>query len=148
VSGWLESHKPAAPVRVHLLLAASMWSLVGAVLLTLGCRWTWAGSAGAGAGLLAVGLLAGVLKSLLVLDRAGRAIAARITARGHGRCIGGFLSVRSWAMILVMAGGGRLLRSLPAARAPVGVLYVAVGIGLLLSSRLLWRALRIALSSS
>jgi len=147
MSGWLESHKPSASVRAHLLLAAVMWSVVGAALLTVGCRWTWTDSPLRGAGLVVVGLLAGALKSRLVLDRAGRAIAERIEARGHGRCIGGFLSLRSWLLVLAMAGAGRLLRSLPAARTLVGVLYVIVGVALVLSSRLIWRALSTAAAS-
>ena len=139
---WLETFKPGAPVTVHLLLAATMWSVVGAVLLALGCRWASTTSPVATAGLVAIGLLIGVLKSYVVLDRAGKAIAGRIVARGHGRCLGGFLALRSWAMVAAMAGAGRLLRSVPAAHTAVGVLYIAIGVGLLLSSRLIWRAFR------
>ena len=40
---WLDAHKPAGSVGVHLLLAALMWSLVGAALLVLGVLWVLGG---------------------------------------------------------------------------------------------------------
>ena len=38
---WLNTfrHKPAAKARTHLLLAALMWTIVGAMLLTVGAHW-------------------------------------------------------------------------------------------------------------
>ena len=39
MSEWREAYKPAAPARLHLLLAAGMWTGVGALLLVFGVRW-------------------------------------------------------------------------------------------------------------
>ena len=68
----------------------------------------------------------------------------RIASRGDGRCIGGFLSARSWLLVALMSGAGRLLRGgllpLPVA----GTLYVAIGTGLLFSSRIAWLRWRAA----
>jgi hypothetical protein len=94
--------------------------------------------------LVPVGLFAGLVKSRLILDPSCARIAARIEARGSGRCIGGFLSVQSWLLVGAMAVGGRLLRSVPEVRPVVAVVYVAVGVGLVVSSRGLWRAWRAA----
>ncbi len=140
--GWLESHKPAAPVHVHLLSAGLMWSAVGAVLVAVGGRWLWLSGAGAAPWLAALALALGALKAHLVLDRTARRTVDRIRERGDGRCLGGFLSVRSWALVAMMAGLGRLLRGSHLARYLLGFLYLAVGTALLLSSRVAWRAWR------
>ena len=133
----LEKLKPAASARTQLALAGCMWSVVGLALAGFGALWLieggtdWIWVMGAGAA------LAGAAKSRFVLDRTARRMAERIRARGDGRCVGGFLSPWSWLLVAVMASGGRLLRSvLPPAWA--GALYLRVGTGLLLSSRLLW----------
>lgn len=140
--GWFETHKPAAPARVHLFLATLMWSVVGTVLLVTGVIWTAKLGWPTASFLLCAGALGGLLKSRLILNRAARRIGTRIMARGDGRCIGGVLSVRSWALVACMAGAGRLLRAQFAWIPALGALYVAIGIALLVSSRVVWRTRR------
>ena len=139
---WIERYKPVAAVRVHLLLAGLMWMVVGAALVGFGGRWLWQLPTPAAPWLAALALAIGVFKARFVLDRAARTIVDRIRERGDGRCLGGFLSVRSWALVAAMAAGGRLLRGSHVARGLLGVLYIAVGTALLLSSRVAWRAWR------
>ncbi len=131
--------KPSAPARVHLLLAGLLWLVVGTLLAIFGGRWLWIdwGWPGAAASLAAVAI--GIAKSHWVLDRAAVRMAVRIGERGDGRCIGGFLSWKTWLLVGLMSGGGRLLRHLVGANGFVGLLYLAVGVALLRSSRLLWR---------
>ncbi len=139
---WIRSYKPAAPARVHLLLAAMLWSIVGGAMLAFGIKWL----ADWGSGyvwLVAVGAAAlGLLKARVVLREAADRIVTRIRERGDGRCLGGFLSPKTWLFVLLMIAGGRVLRSglLPAAAA--GFIYAAVGAALLWASRRLWRAWR------
>jgi hypothetical protein len=138
---WAERHKPAAAVSTHLMLAWLMWVLVGSALVCFGARWLWMAAPRA-APFVAVGAIAiGAAKSRLVLDRAARRIIERIRVRGDGRCLGGFLSLRTWALVVVMMAAGRLLRG-NVAHGIVGPLYVAVGTALCLSSRLSWQAWR------
>jgi len=127
---------------VQLLLAGLMWTVVGTALVVVGGSWVLRSPVLLTRLLLVAAVVVGVVKSLMVLDRAARKIALRIEARGNGRCVGGFLSWRSWALVAVMAGAGRLLRSGVIALRIVGLLYVAVGIALVLSSRVLWSAFR------
>ncbi len=131
--------KPAASASVHLLLAAMLWSVVGTVLAIFGTRWIWLdwGWPGAAVGLAAVAI--GVAKSHWVLDRAATRMAVRIAERGDGNCIGGFLSWKTWLLVGLMSGGGRLLRYLVGANGFIGLLYLAVGVALVRSSRVLWR---------
>jgi hypothetical protein len=136
----LEAYKPAASARTHLLLAAAMWTVVGAVLVLLGVKWTLNGKMPLRWLLLAAAVVAGGLKARFVLRRAADRMIERIETRGDGRCIGGFLSIRSWAFVALMAGAGRLLRGELLPRAVVGLIYVAVGTALLLAGRRLWHA--------
>jgi len=131
--------KPAASAGVHLLLAALLWSVVGTVLAIFGARWIWLdwGWPGTAAGLAAVAI--GVAKSRWILDRAAARMATRIAERGDGRCIGGFLSWKTWLLVALMSGSGRLLRFLVGANGFIGLLYLAVGVALVRSSRVLWR---------
>jgi hypothetical protein len=131
--------KPAASARQHLLLAAAMWGMVGIGLLGAGTWWAIGGEGVAAAGILVAALGAGALKSWLVLDRTADRIARRIVERGDSRCIGGFLSVPSWLLVIGMVLAGRFLRALGFPPGVAGFIYVAVGAGLLLSSRRLWR---------
>jgi hypothetical protein len=122
-----------------------MWSIVGAGLISFGFRWTVADSpASRFLPLVAGGILAGAVKSKFFLDRAALKIVTRIAVRGEGRCAGGFLSLRSWALVLAMIAAGRLLRGSLIPAVAVGTLYVAVGTGLILSSRHAWQAWRAA----
>jgi len=144
---WTERHKPAAGVSTHLMLAWMMWVGVGAGLAVVGARWTWESTPGAAAWLTAAAVAVGVVKSLLVLDRAARRVVDRIRARGDGRCLGGFLSLRTWGLVVLMMVAGRILRG-TLAHGIVGPLYIAVGTALCLSSRLSWHAWRESLRRS
>jgi len=138
---WAEDHKPAAAMSTHLMLAWLMWAVVGAGLAVVGMRWSWE-SAPALAPWIALGTVAaGALKSRVVLDGVARKVVERIQARGDGRCLGGFLSWRTWALVVLMMAGGRVLRG-TFAHGVVGPLYIVVGCALILSSRLTWRAWR------
>jgi hypothetical protein len=139
---WVERYKPAAAVRVHLLLAGLMWTVVGAALVGFGGRWLWQLPTPAAPWLAMLAVAIGIFKSRFVLDRAARRMVDRILEHGDGRCLGGFLSLRSWALVAAMAAGGRLLRGSHVARGLLGVLYIAVGTALLLSSRVAWRTWR------
>jgi hypothetical protein len=138
-----ERWKPRAAGRTQLLLAGALWTVVGALLLFFGARWTLAAFDGRG-GPLAIGLAIGVglLKGRFLLDRTARRITDRIAARGDGRCIGGFLSWRSWLLVALMSGAGRLLRGGLLPHAVVGPLYTAIGAALLFSSRTAWQRWR------
>jgi hypothetical protein len=75
-------------------------------------------------------------------DRYADKAVARIEHRGKA-CFFGFFSVTSWLFVIVMMGGGILLRSTPLVdhpwgRALLSVIYIAVGTGLLIGDRVFW----------
>lgn len=131
-------YKPAAPARMHLLLAALMWTSVGSALLFFGIRWMRAADISHVALMIGAGGVLGVLKSRLVLYRTARKTISRIHERGDGRCLGGFLSWRSWLLVLLMAVCGRLFRGSGLPVNIISFVYVAVGVALLVTSLTLW----------
>jgi hypothetical protein len=128
-------------MSTQLMLAWLIWVVVGAGLAGFGARWLWQ-AAPASAPWIAIAAVAiGVIKSRLVLDGVARKVAERIRARGDGRCLGGFLSWRTWGLVVLMMAVGRVLRG-TLARGIVGPLYIVVGCALVLSSRYTRRAWR------
>lgn len=138
---WAESHKPAAAVPTQLMLAWMMWVAVGSVLVGFGAWWLWAATPVSAPWVAAGAVTIGVVKSRLALDRAARRVVDRICVRGDGRCLGGFLSLPTWGLVVLMMVAGRLIRG-TLAGGLVGPLYIAVGTALCLSSRISWRAWR------
>lgn len=136
----LEEFKPAASARTHLLLAALMWTVVGALLALFGARWALAADFPYAVVVLVIAAAIGVLKAEFVLVRAARRAIDRIRTRGDGRCIGGFLSIRTWLLVILMMAIGYGLRHGLAPRGIVGVIYVAIGTALLTAARRFWWA--------
>jgi len=140
---WYERYKPAASRRTHLIVAALMWTLAGIGLSSFGLFLTVrAAGGGVVVALLAAAVLAGVVKGRFLLSRTARRYIARIERRGDGNCLGGFLSVWGWGLVVAMSVGGRLLRTSPATRQVLGPIYVAVGVALVVGSESFWRARR------
>ncbi len=136
----LHTYKPAASARMHLLLAALLWTTVGGALLVVGAGWALLGRRGYMLAIVALAVAAGALKAEFVLARTARRAIERIRARGDGRCIGGFLSWRTWGFVVLMMGLGYTLRHGLLPHPVVGIIYVAVGTALLLASRRFWSA--------
>ena len=131
--------KPAAPATAHLLAAAIMWSVVG---LGLGIRGllnldfsSWTGIAWA-----AGALITGALKGQFILKKTACRAISRIIERGDDKCLGGFMSLKSWLLIASMIIMGKLLRASPLPHNLVWSVYVAVGTALAVSSRFFWQA--------
>lgn len=139
MSSWLETYKPVAPSRLQLLLAAGTWSTVGTGLICVGTYWV-VSSSGNILELLVISLFLGLGKSFLILDRVADRIIKRIEFRGEGKCLASFYSLRIWFIVIFMMVMGRILRGVGISYAILGLIYAAVGAGLLMSSRSIWRA--------
>lgn len=121
---------------MHLLAASLLWSATGTGLIIAGGVWLCLSHAHLV--LIAVSVALGLLKARFILCRSAQKVATRIEQRGDGRCIGGFLSWRTWLVVVAMALLGRLVRASPLPVSIRGALYVAIGVALLAASRLLW----------
>ena len=142
MASWFETYKPVASSRMQLWLGGAMWSCVGAGLFAVGTYWLLKDGEMRGFVLLAVAAGLGFGKASLVLDRTTASNIDRVKSRGEDRCFGGFLSPRVWIIVIGMMLLGRILRTIGLSKPILGVIYGAVGIGLLYSSRLFWRALK------
>ncbi len=139
MTDWLNRYKPTANVRVHLLVAASVWTIVGSLLAFFGIRWLVADGRGLILALMPVAVVVGLAKGHYVLPLTSTRVTDRIQARGDGRCIGSFLSVRMWLLVAMMVLLGRLLRSGLLPHSVVGLIYLAIGTALLFGSLRVWR---------
>jgi len=129
-------YKPGVSIRSHLILAALIWTIVGSVLMIIGIYWAHA------AGHLLYGLsgvLVGTAKSYFILDRVARKNIRRIRDFEDKVCFGSVYSWKTWLLVAAMIGLGRLLRTTVLSGQVAGLIYAAVGWGLLLSSRLMWK---------
>ena len=135
MAGKLSKLKPGASRSIHLLVAASLWTVVGISLISRGITWL------NGIGQLWIvlpGLVIGSLKSLFMLDRSAKKSIIRIVATRDGRCIGGVYSFKTWLLVLLMMLAGCLMRNSTLPKEFLGLFYVSIGWGLLFSSRHAW----------
>ena len=132
----MPSFKPGVSIKTHLMVAAALWSGVGLFLFSRGALILLEDSAYF---VVLAGIVAGTLKSLVVLDKTAAKNVRRILQFGESTCIGGVYSWKTWLLVVCMIVGGRLLRHSSLPSAVVGVLYVAVGWALLFSSRKAWK---------
>ena len=137
-----ERLKPATTARTRLLAAAGLWTIVGLGLSILGFIWCFAVRLPWPFALAVLGIAAGSLKGRFVLRGLAEKNAARVIRRGDGRCLGGFLSIKTWLLVTVMMTSGIILRRSGVSHPILGVLYSAIGTALLAGSVPLWKARR------
>jgi hypothetical protein len=132
---FLTRFKPGAAISTHLMLAALIWTVVGFFLSINGfflismAERFW---------LVALGVVLGTAKGVFVLDRVARKNIKRILEFQDKACIGSVYSYKTWLLVIMMIVLGRFLRKTVLPGEVVGVIYMAVGWGLMLSSRLMW----------
>jgi hypothetical protein len=144
---WWDNLSPRASARVQMFGAAVTWLVGLSFLLVRGVLFM----VGKGPGLhfshwlapvVIVAIVLGIIKARYILIRYADKSVARIEHRGRA-CFFGFFSLKAWLFVLVMMGGGIMLRSTPLVdyswgRALLSVLYIAVGTGLLIADRVFW----------
>jgi len=147
-AGWRRL-TPRAGARAQLVAAAVVWLVGTAILLVRGVAYIAAPDEyerfGYGVVLIALAAVAiGIVKARVVLIRYATRAVTRIRTRGHA-CFFGLFAWSSWAFILVMMGGGLLLRHSPLVdswwgRTFLGVVYIAVGTAQAIAAVVFWRA--------
>ncbi|WYD80254.1 MAG: hypothetical protein V8K32_13190 [Candidatus Electrothrix gigas] len=128
--------KPNVSKSVHFFSAPFIWTAVGIMLMVRGLHWIglsltlW---------LLFIVLLVGTLKSLMILDRSAKKTLHRIMLLNEKSCIGAVYSWKTWLFVVLMMSLGMILRRMTEPGLFFGTVYLAVGWGLLLSSRHGWK---------
>ncbi|MHB1017834.1 MAG: hypothetical protein ACYC2X_08120 [Coriobacteriia bacterium] len=133
---------PQAGVRAQTVAGAVMWLIGASILLVRGAAYIQGRSWHAYA--LAAGLALGVIKSRYLLEGVAERAVERIQGRGRA-WLPGFFSLRSWALVALMMGGGMLLRRIVVAPDQIGAgilgaVYIGIGAALLLADRVFWHA--------
>ena len=144
---WWDPFVPRASARVQLVAAATVWLGAALMLLVRGVLFVEVPGPQFQANywllpIAAVAVTIGVVKARLVLADYAVGLVGRLETRGRS-CFFGFFAPKSWAFIVVMMGGGILLRHSPLAgvgwgRVLLAVLYLAVATALLIADRILW----------
>lgn len=138
VKGW-SRFKPGATQHTLLLMSACLWTAIGLLLLVKGgFRLSQLEQQHPVVVLAAV--VAGSLKSYLILDRAARRGIERILKFKDGTCLGAVYSVKTWIVVLFMMTMGVILRNSSLPGNILCFVSITVGWALLMSSRLAWRA--------
>lgn len=138
--GLAEKLKPAAPMWAQLLLAALLWTGVGTFLLFRGLSAAFSLDPLVQLGICVAAALIGVVKGVKVMRPAAVRGAARIFSRGDGRCLMGFISWKTWALVIGMALFGAVLRRSHLPGWLLGLLLCGVGTALLIGSWTYWKA--------
>jgi hypothetical protein len=133
MSAW-HRFTPRASLGTRLLLAAMLWSAIGAGLLAAGLHWLLGAHAARWLGVLPLAMAVGWFKGRFLLLPRAAANANRIVAAGEPRCVGGVFSWKSWLLALGMMAGGAALRRSPLPRPWLGALYATVGAALVIAS--------------
>ncbi|MBU0728785.1 MAG: hypothetical protein KKE17_12415 [Proteobacteria bacterium] len=130
-------YKPGVSVQTHLLTASLIWSVVGITLMAFGWRFAFGDVS---FWYMFCAVLLGSVKSFFLLDKFSRKNITRIRQFRDGVCLGGVYTIRMWIMVLCMVTLGRFLRQSTIPSEYIGLLYITVGWGLFLSSRILWKS--------
>ncbi|NNK96418.1 MAG: hypothetical protein HKP41_18880 [Desulfobacterales bacterium] len=129
--------KPGVDRRVHVFCAAGLWTAIGLILIMRGILLLQAADY---LSLGLVGILFGTIKSLLVLDRSARQGIDRIRRFADNTCIGAVYSWKTWLLVFAMLSLGFILRAIKPSPLLFGPLVIAIGWGLIFSSRHAWQA--------
>ncbi len=133
---------PAADRKTLVLTAGVVWSIIGLILSAVGVRWIVLAHHEAIIPAL-IGIAAGLAFHRWKFSRLSAKNIKRIFAGWPGQakvCIFAFQSTLGYVLIAVMMLLGYMLRHLPIQKIYLAPLYLAIGLGLMLSSLQYYRA--------
>lgn len=135
---------PRAGVRAQLFGAAVVWAVGATILIVRGFGYLQGRIWHAWALGLALAVVIALPKSRFLLDRVARKAVKRIEDRGRA-CFFGFFSIKAWAFVAVMMGGGMTLRRLVVdpdlvGAGIMGAIYLGIGTALVIADRIFWHA--------
>jgi hypothetical protein len=133
---------PAADRKVLVLTAGVVWSIAGLILFVVGVRWMIIAHRGIIIPSL-IGLLAGLAFDRWKFSRLSLKNIKRIFNDWPDKgkvCVFAFQSTLGYVLIAAMMTLGYTLRHLPIQKIYLSPLYLAIGLGLILSSLQYYRA--------
>lgn len=133
---------PAAERKVLILIAGTVWLMVGLVLSAVGIRWMILAHRSIIIPAL-IGLAAGLAFDRWKFSRLSLKNIRRIFTDYPGQsriCVFAFQSTEGYVIIAAMMALGYTLRHLPIDKIYLSPVYLAIGLGLMLSSVQYYRA--------
>ena len=135
----LSRFKPAAKTKTLLLLSASLWTVIGCMLITKGL-YRLAPLSEYKFVIVISACVAAAVKARFMLDRAAKKGIKRILNFKDGTCLGAVYSAKTWLLVLCMMGMGVILRNSSLPMSLLSFFYLTIGLALRGSSRHGWKA--------
>lgn len=135
----LQHFKPAVTKKTLLLLSATLWSVIGLMLVSKGV-FRLRSLPEYKLLIVASACLAAMFKSRFMLDKAAIKGIKRILTFEDGTCLGAVYSIKTWFLVLCMIGMGVILRSSSLPMTLLSFIYLTIGLALVVSSRHGWKA--------
>ena len=138
---WARRYEPRAGTKTQLYAAAVTWLLAATMLLVRGViflsdehkAWWLVAVA------VSAAVVLGLIKGRAVMHRSSVKSVARIRARGRS-CFFGYFSWKTWLLVAFMSTAGVLLRRSGMPHVFLGVLYLAIAVGLIYGDWVFWDA--------
>jgi hypothetical protein len=127
---------PSVDRKVLVLLAGVIWSVVGCALIGVAILWLISSHKNVIA-LITIGIISGIIIFRYGFSKVAGINLVRIYEQAPGKdkiCVFSFQNTRSYLIAAGMMLMGYALRHLPIPKVYLAPLYLAIGLGLLLSS--------------
>jgi hypothetical protein len=127
---------PSVERRVLVLVAGAVWSVVGLILVGVAILWLMSSDKNVVV-LILVGIISGTILYRYGFRQVARINLIRIYEQAPGKdkiCVFSFQNIRSYLIAVSMMLMGYTLRHLPIPKVYLAPLYLAIGLGLFLSS--------------
>ncbi len=134
MTSFVEKFNPRVSRGVLLLLAGLMWAVVGLALIFVAERWLWPESVPVRLIYTALAIATGLAVQRFGFSKIVEKNLARLLPMKDKRCVFGFVPWKSYLIIIVMVGMGRLLRMSPLPKSCLAIVYVTMGLAMFLSS--------------
>lgn len=130
----LRKFDPAVDRRILIALSGIIWTVVGIYLCNLALHWLSESTVNNALWLGAAGVMLALLIHHFGFSKLVDKNISRILAKDGKVCIFGFQPWKSYFIIVIMIGLGRVLRLSPLPKAYLSIIYVGFGGAMLISS--------------
>lgn len=126
-------HKPAVPKYILLILSGLLWAYAGSILLRYAYTWLTDQNASLPLIFASSGLILGLLIHFLGFSKVVTKNLKRIAEMPDKPCIFGFMSWKSYLLIMFMMGLGISLRYSSIPKPYLSIIYIGIGSALIFS---------------
>lgn len=125
--------KPAVPKYILLILSGLLWAYAGFILIHYAYLWLSEENTSMALLFASFGLISGLLVHFFGFSRVVTKNLKRIAEMPEKPCIFGFMSWKSYLLILFMMTLGISLRLSPLPKPYLSIIYIGIGSALILS---------------